>query len=425
MSEPVKPTGDPVKPTGDPVKPSRETFPRRVVNAIRALSVEPVAFLFMFSLNISATIVQNLTMEKACRYRLDFSEDVCDRLHEDEFENEQDEVQKVTADYNMYRNIVEHVVPFFFTLFLGPWSDRNGRKIPLILVSVGQLLQMAGYFLNAYFMDWDIDWILVLGSLPYSMGGSVMCLIMSMFSYMADITETRSRTMRLSFMDGFFFAGRPLGSLAGAYLFQYFGYSVVFGVAMGVSALNILYSVKVLRNDTHEKGQIGEDGKGRPARPFLSPKNISDAFKALFRKRPFQQRTILLILVSTIFISMIPIFGEYSVDYLFVQKQFDWDEVSYSLHNAYYIVIATGGIFFLVPLLSMKFSASDALIGGVGVTLNAICRLGYAFARRSWHFYACENSFFLLPLLTVRTGVRSQESGELVISSGDFAHFDI
>lgn len=48
---------------------------------------------------------------------------------------EQEIIQPAVADLQMAKNLIETLLPSIATLFLGPWSDVNGR-LPLFLSSI-------------------------------------------------------------------------------------------------------------------------------------------------------------------------------------------------------------------------------------------------------------------------------------------------
>jgi len=48
---------------------------------------------------------------------------------------EQEIIQPAVADLQMAKNLIETLIPSIATLFLGPWSDVNGR-LPLFLSSI-------------------------------------------------------------------------------------------------------------------------------------------------------------------------------------------------------------------------------------------------------------------------------------------------
>jgi len=48
---------------------------------------------------------------------------------------DQEIVQPAVADLNMIKTLIETLVPCIMALFLGPWSDVNGR-LPLLITAI-------------------------------------------------------------------------------------------------------------------------------------------------------------------------------------------------------------------------------------------------------------------------------------------------
>lgn len=44
------------------------------------------------------------------------------------------------SNFHQWNNIASHVVPIILALFLGSWSDKRGRKLPLLCGLVGKLI---------------------------------------------------------------------------------------------------------------------------------------------------------------------------------------------------------------------------------------------------------------------------------------------
>ena len=93
---------------------------------------------------------------------------VCENLSNGSFSEEQKQVQKITANVDMYSDLMKQVfrkhlntstlfefqVPLMvFALFLGPWSDRAGRKLLIAFPFFGNCLTCLGFLANVYFFD--------------------------------------------------------------------------------------------------------------------------------------------------------------------------------------------------------------------------------------------------------------------------------
>lgn len=53
------------------------------------------------------------------------------------------------SNFHQWNNIAGHIVPIVLALFLGSWSDRRGRKLPLLLGLFGKLIYSLMVIVNA------------------------------------------------------------------------------------------------------------------------------------------------------------------------------------------------------------------------------------------------------------------------------------
>ena len=140
--------------------------------------------------------------------------------------DEEEEVQKITATLSMYQNILSAIPAIISGLFLGSWSDTNGRKPLMIVPTFGLFLIQLVYIANTYFSSLKAEFIL-LSSIGSLFGGFTGFLI-GIYSYISDISGGRSRTSRIALLDLFTFIGFPVGTFMSGPLFKYGGYYAVF-----------------------------------------------------------------------------------------------------------------------------------------------------------------------------------------------------
>lgn len=133
-------------------------------------------------------------------------------------------MEKIVESYAttifMYRAILENIVPALFSLFIGPWSDKFGRKPVLLCTFSGTNLnrlillilngfhincninQFSGYFF-VYLSNGVISymssyvpvspWYYLLSFIPISLSGGTCALITVLFCYMTDLNSQRER----------------------------------------------------------------------------------------------------------------------------------------------------------------------------------------------------------------------------------------
>ena len=165
-----------------------------IVLAWKNLTIEPVVFLYLISVGLTYVIRPNLLLEKACRIKLNLTEDICNNITENK--GNLTLVQKEVADYERTLSLAATFPRVAFTLLAGPWSDRHGRKFLIIIPIIGQALTALTFLLNVRFFD----------SLPFEalymeyvneLSGNFVVYYLGEYSYMADITTPGERTARL------------------------------------------------------------------------------------------------------------------------------------------------------------------------------------------------------------------------------------
>lgn len=68
---------------------------------------------------------------------LGFAVTVCSNISS--YPDENDAVETKASEINMYMSILSSIPSMLVALFIGPWSDKNGRKPVLILPCIGKL----------------------------------------------------------------------------------------------------------------------------------------------------------------------------------------------------------------------------------------------------------------------------------------------
>lgn len=129
---------------GNPLTPAAETvrwykrFWFMIQNVIKNCTVEPVGFLFFSSVIIQGVVIQNLYLKKVCLVNFHLNETECSTHQQQNstlnmlFDHPTD-IQRYVSDLNIYASLLENLPNIMFVLFLGPWSDKNGRKLPMMI----------------------------------------------------------------------------------------------------------------------------------------------------------------------------------------------------------------------------------------------------------------------------------------------------
>ena len=103
------------------------------------------------------------------------------------------------------------IPPILFTLFIGPWSDRFGRKMLMVMPLTGYIGYNAWLLINVLFFDQMRPEWLMMEVAQYWPGG-YMCLFLGTYSYVADNSSKQYRTTRIAIVDFTFFTGMAIGT---------------------------------------------------------------------------------------------------------------------------------------------------------------------------------------------------------------------
>ena len=129
-------------------------------------------------------MIQNLYLKKVCLVNFHLNETECSTHQQQNstlnmlFDHPTD-IQRYVSDLNIYASLLENLPNIMFVLFLGPWSDRNGRKLPMMIPIAGVLMSVVLYMVNDFFESWPAEYLLF-ASIPLGLCGGSATMFMSL-----------------------------------------------------------------------------------------------------------------------------------------------------------------------------------------------------------------------------------------------------
>lgn len=108
------------------------------------VTVEPTLFLYMMAFMVTAVCENVYFNYKSCTVNHGYPHEICIDLANHSAVKK--EVQKTTSNFLQYNNIAGHIIPIVLALFIGSFSDRRGRKLPLIMGLVGKFIYSGNNF---------------------------------------------------------------------------------------------------------------------------------------------------------------------------------------------------------------------------------------------------------------------------------------
>ena len=116
--------------------------------------------------------------------------------------------------------MVTNAIPALLQFYVGAWADIFGRKRLMYAVCIATLLNgVVSLFLEIYLSS-PKEWI-ILSQLPLSLVGGFPVWILSLFSFVADISEPKQRGFRMIMITLASSWGSPPAPYIGALIFDY------------------------------------------------------------------------------------------------------------------------------------------------------------------------------------------------------------
>ncbi|TMW43321.1 hypothetical protein DOY81_011599, partial [Sarcophaga bullata] len=299
-------------------------------------------------------------------------------------------VQVTTARFYQWEAIAAHVFPIILALFLGAFSDRYGRKLPLLMGLSGKFLYSIMIVVNTKMKSWPLEMVIYTATLPSALTGADVAIFASCFAYISDISTLKNRTLRVTILDVCYLSAMPTGVALGSYLYyNQFNRSYTNMFAFNASLLfaSIVYTIFALKWQTTPKQRpLSELGCCGLVTGFFDKQHVIDSFKVLIRKRPGARRSFLIMfLISMALYTFQRDEGQYL--FMYTTFKFKWDISIFSTFktvksSAFVVAMLVG-----VPIMNKVFNWRDTTIVFIGAWAHAVARLFYYFATTGELFY--------------------------------------
>ncbi|XP_049865724.1 proton-coupled folate transporter-like [Pectinophora gossypiella] len=378
------------------------TFREKLTHIKNNITVEPIMACYVMPSVLASLATQNLNLEKACRVNLNYSSVVCDALNLRQTENytrEEEEVQKLIASVQAWKNIVQTSIPVFLILFVGAWSDKTGRRKACILMPiVGEFLTCLGFIVNTYFFyELPVEVAALTEAIFPAITGGWFTNFIGVFSYIGDITTKEDRTYRVGLVNLFMSLGWPIGSALSGVMLTWIGYYGVFSLSATLYLFSLIYGFKYLDDPKRKIIKNKRSGVIGFLTEFFDVSLVMETFRVAFRDGPGNRRLRVALLLIVVCVVFGPSHGEFTILYLFTRYRFNWDEVQFSIWSTYCIVTNLIGTLFSISLFSRYLKLDDTILGIISNTSKIVAAFAYAFARNNLEIY-------LAPLLEILNG---------------------
>ncbi|XP_054152722.1 solute carrier family 46 member 3-like [Oppia nitens] len=367
-----------------------------VLKVIGQITVEPLAFLYMFAIFGEFSTYQDLLWERVCSdYFMNngnnsSSSSTCTISKASSTESQALAIiQARSADQLLYNNIAMTCSSIVGSFMAGSYGDINGRLLPLTFPPLLSLVAQVLYLCSAYYMSHstttssvNVLAMLTACQLLGGISGASISLLANCFGYISDITDPKSRTRRMIAIEASVFVGQFLGSISTGFILKqynnssqtaahsYTKYYVCFGLFLGIHTVLVIYNwLRLSRYPvSHIQQRVVRQSKSRFSAKSVY-KLFSDVLSTVFRRRESNNRRVMFLIFGAFI--MITYASEVmtSLMYLYVRNRpLLWQSSDYSFYNGIKFGV-TGAALLVLPAVQLYVwpTMGDITVAVVGV----------------------------------------------------------
>ncbi|KAJ8967611.1 hypothetical protein NQ314_002729 [Rhamnusium bicolor] len=269
-----------------------------------------------------------------------------------------------------------HGVPIVLALFMGAWSDRRGRKLPLLLGLLGKLYYSAMVVLNTTQPHWPLEYVIYTATLPMAFTGADVAIFAAAFTYLVDVSSQKNRTMRVTILE------------VCSYLFRKVvdrSYTIMFTINTCLMVSAVLYTFVRLKWRSNPKQRPLSEAPNKIL-DFFDYNHVVNTVITVCKKRPSNRRTYLVML----FVMM----GLYTFQrderemmYMYCQLVFNWTMGQFSTFRTFQSGLQDVVLLLAIPFMSRILGWRDTIIVMIGAAAHTTARIFYSTAETNWVYY--------------------------------------
>ncbi|XP_022337700.2 lysosomal proton-coupled steroid conjugate and bile acid symporter SLC46A3-like [Crassostrea virginica] len=332
----------------------------------------------------------------------------------------EDYVQSQSGNYLIYYRLLLNIPAIALSLFCGSYSDRYGRKIPIMLPSLGSVFAVLLYIASNLVPEHRIALILS-GSAIQGFFGKSSVITMAVNSFVFDLSDPGDRTRNLGKLLAMNFFGLFMGSLFSGVFQDVLDLNAAFVSVVVLHGASIMFTI-VLVNETIDRKEVDEEGQGYPCElcEVFRPSNIKDTLVVLFKPRSGNLRAIILTLFTISLVNQTCKVGEMDINLLFVTRSpLNWSKSWYGYLLSLDYAVMGLCLFIFLPLFSNKFMLSDVTIMILGIGCKFVRLIWAGFCDESWMVFVSVAIGAMAGMITsalrslVSKAVHADEAGKM------------
>ncbi|KAL3199334.1 hypothetical protein MRX96_013988 [Rhipicephalus microplus] len=375
---------------------------RRALDALLVARLEIYLALYLVARRMSATVIQDLLLQKSCLYKLAQNASVCSHL--DDFVDVKDEAEQYASTTSMMRAVVLLAPSAVMAIFVGPWCDKYGYRTPLVSAMLGFMTSTLIDIFTVYHMATPL-YVNILSMVPDGLCGGPISIFTAICSTATLSTrEDRKRIKFFAISIAMSLAG-PLGSYVGGQVYGRYGWTPVLFASLTLELLALVWTFTAIKSLA--KPEHAKDGLSLRLKNFVQLKNLIESFKNAMKVRPNKGRLQLWCLLGATCCVIFDLSAS-GIAYYYVRKMYSWTVAYYSTVQYVSTVVGVALNVPIVFLFVKVLKISDPAMAVVGSCFAAAQMLILGLAFEEWLYYL--QCLVGLPTFLGQVGMRTHLS---------------
>ena len=364
-----------------------------VVRNAKIITVEPVLLLFMFArylysplyeqyyyVRYGSAVLRNTSFPFPLNasYCLDSSE-----IDEYAGNGSYKIVEAHSSHLVMYGQLANRIPSIVITLLIGPLSDHFGRKPVIIAAGLGTSLQAAMAIIIVYYQL--NPFYFIIANFFSGITGDFAGILAGSFSYVADVSSPKWRSLRIGIIEAVLALGGALGQFFGGYWLNKIDCDFLppmwLNLACNIAA--IVYSLFFLPESLNK-----EERRKNAAKNPKGYKAITQGVK-IFVGRTSGQYPTWKLWVANIFVNMaiFNVVGSLLITVYFLKAfPFDFNALMIGIYQSVESISrALSNTVVLAVLVALK--VPDALIALIGLGFSCSCNLLTGLSKKTYQIF--------------------------------------
>lgn len=364
--------------------------------------MEAFLALYLVARFMTATPIQDLLLRKACLNELGVNATVCAHLDEDE--SVKDAAEQISSTASTAQNIVAMAPSCAVAIFIGPWCDKYGYRMPLVVATMGFMATTALNLMTVYRLEMPL-YANILCSLPDGVFGGLITVFAAVHSVAAVTTGVKGRRARFFGLSMVIVLFITLGGFLGGQLYGRYGLVTVLVVSLVLASTSVLWAFFAIKDSV--RPEHATDGIALKLRNLAQAKNLCEGFKSSIKPRPRKGRAQVWCLFGATCCIVIEQSSK-AIDYYYARKMYSWSVAHYTTVKT---VSSLACLVLYVPLIYLflrVFKISDPAMAFIGAAFASGQMVVLGLAYTEWLYYLSQ--LVGIPTFLAKAGIRTHLS---------------